>query len=100
MPTMWFIRDGRAPYTEFGPGTPLSFDEAAALFGTEDLHYIGAAPPSIRPDDPSESAENVVIQLDEGEGTTLLLPQAGFYWAPTLRPDTAEQRLRKERRHA
>ncbi len=98
MPTMWFIRDGRAPYTEFGPGTPLSFDEAVALFGTEELRYAGPTPPSIQPDDPSDGPENVVLQLDEGEGTNILLPQAGFYWAASVRPDDASERLRKERR--
>lgn len=97
MPTMWFIRDGRAPYTEFGPGTALSFDEAVALFGTEELRYIGAAPPSIRPEDPSDGPENVVLQLDEGEGTNVLLPQPGFYWAPSVRPDAVADRLSRER---
>ena len=98
MPTMWFIRDGRAPYTEFGPGTSVSFEEAVALFGTEEMHFIGTAPPSIRPDDPSEGPENVVLQVHEEDGTTLLLPQAGFYWVATMRPDDAQARLRKERR--
>ncbi|GAB6197187.1 hypothetical protein [Lysobacter xanthus] len=98
MPTLWYIRDGRTPYTEFGPGQPVSFDEAVALFGTEELRYIGPTPPSIQPDAPSEGPENVILQLDAGEGTNLLLPQAGFYWAASLHPDDADARLRKERK--
>jgi hypothetical protein len=98
MPTMWSIRDGRVPYTEFGPGTPLSFEEAVALFGNEELRYIGPKPPSIHPDEPSDGPENVVLQVDEGEGSNVLLPEAGFYWVPGLHPDVAAQRLEKERR--
>lgn len=39
----------------------------------------------------------LVLQLDEGEGTNILLPVAGFYRAATLHPDDAAARLRKER---
>lgn len=98
MPTLWLVRDGRVPYTESGPGRPLAFDEAVALFGTEEVRYIGPTPPSLQPDDPSEHPENVVLQVDAGEGTNVLLPQAGFYWVASMKPDAALERLRKERR--
>ena len=97
MPTLWFVPDGRASYTDVAPGLPLSFEEATQLFATEEIRYVGTAPPSLRPDDPSEQVENVVLQLDEGEGTTMLLPQAGYYWVPSLRPEAASERLRRER---
>lgn len=98
MPTMWFLKDGRTPYTECGPGLPMSFAEAAAVLGTEDLRFIGPEPPSINPDETSDVPRNVVVQLDPDEGSNVLLPQAGFYWAVSLNPDAASARLAKERR--
>jgi hypothetical protein len=97
MPTMWTLRDGRTAYTECGPGVPMDFDEAVAVFGTEEIRYLGPGPASIRPDEPSDGVENVVLQLDADEGTDALLPQPGFYWVTSLRPDAAAQRLRDER---
>jgi hypothetical protein len=97
MPTMWFLKDGRTAYTECGPGVPISFAEAVALFGTEEIRYVGPEPPSIGPDAPSEEPENVVVQLEDGEGSHSLLPEAGFYWVVSARPNEAAARLRHER---
>jgi hypothetical protein len=97
MPTMWFLRDGRTPYTECGPGTRLSFDEAVAVFGTEQIRFVGRDAPSINPDAPGDAAENVMLEVEDTEGTNVLLPQAGFYWAVSIAPEVAERRLRGER---
>ncbi|MFC0676401.1 hypothetical protein ACFFGH_00870 [Lysobacter korlensis] len=98
MPTMWLIRDGRTSYAEAGQGMPLSFAEAVDLFASEDLRFVGRRAPSINPDAPSDSIENVLLQVEEGEGTNALLPQAGFYWAVSISPEDAEKRLLRERR--
>ena len=97
MPTMWFLKDGRTPYTECGPGTPLGFTEAAAVFGSEDIRHIGPEPPSINPDETSDTPRNVVLQVESDEGSSVLLPEAGFYWVVGADPDGASQRLGKER---
>ena len=98
MPTLWLIKDGRTPYTECGPGLPLGFDDAVALFGTEVIRPLGPEPPSLNPDEPSEDPVNVVVQVDEGEGTNALLPQAGFYWVVSATPAAAVERLRERQR--
>lgn len=98
MPTMWLIKDGRTSYTESGPGIPLSFTEAVTVFASEDLRFVGRKAPSINPDAPSDTVENVLLQVGEDEGTNALLPQAGFYWAVSISPEDAEHRLMRERR--
>ena len=99
MPTMWFVPDGRTAYTEGGPGVPLSFEEAAVVFGTEDMRYLGPRPASIGVDREPGDVPNVVVEVVEGEGSNVLLPSAGYYWALSIDPDTARQRLDHERRH-
>lgn len=98
MPTLWFIPDGRVPYTAHGPGTPISLDEAVAVFGTEPLRYLGRAAPSLRPDEPSDDPHNVIVELGESESRNALLPRPGFYWAASLEADAAAARLQRERR--
>lgn len=99
MPTLWFVPDGRVPYTSQVPGMPISLDEAAAVFGTEPLHYLGRGAASLRPDDAaSDDPHNVVIELGGAEARTTLLPEPGFYWAASLDADAAARRLQRERR--
>lgn len=99
MPTMWLVHDGRTAYTEAGPGEPVSFEEAAAMFATEDIRYLGPQPASIGVDREPGDDPNVVVELSEGEGTNVLLPTAGFYWVTSIDAGTAQQRLAHQRRH-
>lgn len=98
MPTLWFIADGRVSYTAHAPGTPISLAEAVAVFGTEPLHFLGRAAPSLRPDEPNDAVRNVIVELGEDEPRNTLLPQAGFYWAASLDADEAARRLQHQRR--
>jgi hypothetical protein len=99
MPTMWLVHDGRTAYTDAGPGEPLSFDEATALFATEDIRYLGPQPASIGVDrEPSEDP-NVVVELADGGGTNVLLPMAGYYWVTSVDAETVRDRLAHQRRH-
>lgn len=95
MPTIWFVPDGRAAYTEAGAGIPLSFDEAVAVFGPEDIRYLGTRPASIGVDREPGDALNVVVEVSEGEGSNVLLPTHGFYWASSLHADDARARLER-----
>jgi hypothetical protein len=97
MPTLWFIKDGRVSYAESGPGTPLGFDEAVAVFGNEQVRFIGREAPNLGPDRPGDRADNVMLEVDETEGTNALLPRPGFYWAVSITPEEVERRLRRER---
>lgn len=98
MPTLWFVPDGRVAYTAHGPGIEISASEVIALFGTEPLRYLGRAAPSLRPDEPSDDPNNVVVELGETETRNPLLPEPGFYWAASLDVDEAARRLQHERR--
>ncbi|GHA87359.1 hypothetical protein [Cognatilysobacter bugurensis] len=97
MPTLWFVPDGRVPYTSHGPGMPITLEEAVAVFGTDPLRYLGRAAPSLQPDAPSEDPRNVIVELGEAEGRNTLLPEPGFYWAVSLDVDDAARRLQRER---
>lgn len=97
MPTVWFVPDGRVPYTAHGPGVAISLDEAVAVFGTEPLRYLGRAAPSLQPDAPSDEPRNVIVEVGATEPRNPLLPEAGFYWAVSLDVDDAARRLQRER---
>lgn len=99
MPTLWFLQDGRASYAEAGPGVTLDFEEAAAVFGTEDLRYIGPHAPNFGVDREPGPDRNVVLEVGSGEGSSVLLPDAGFYWATSISEDMVHERLGRARSH-
>ena len=97
MAIMWFSRDGSRPHTQRGPGTDISLEEIHAVFGSERLHFAGLEAPSVNPDRPSHSEKNVVLEIDEEDGFSDLLPQAGCYLVVGVRPRDAEARLHAHR---
>jgi hypothetical protein len=97
MPTMWLVKDGRRPHSQTGPGTSVTFDEVAAIFGSHQMHYAGPEAPSINADKPSHSIKNVVLEVEENEGVSSLLPKQGFYLVVGSSPDSAERDLHAHR---
>jgi hypothetical protein len=97
MATMWFSKDGKRPHTQSGPGINISFEEIQAVFGKEHLRYVGTEAPSINPDTPSYFEENVVLEIDENDGVSELLPKVGFYLVVDVRPYDAESKLHAHR---
>lgn len=97
MAIMWFSKDGRRPHTQRGPGIDIALEEIHAIFGSERLHFAGLEAPSINPDNPSHSAKNVVLEIDEEDGFSELLPQAGCYLVVGVKPPDAEARLHAHR---
>jgi hypothetical protein len=93
MPTMWFVKDGPRPYSQRGLGTPVTFDEIEAIFGSYQMHYAGSEAPSINAGKPSHSIKNVVFEVEESEGTSSFLPKPGFYLVVGCSPDSAERDL-------
>lgn len=90
---MWFTKDGRRPHTQRGPGIDISASEIQAIFAAERLHFAGLEAPSINPDQPSSSVKNVILEIDEEDGFSDLLPQPGCYVVVGMRPQDAEEKL-------
>ena len=100
MAIMWFTKDGRRPHTQRGPGIDISAAEIQAIFGSERLHFAGLESPNINPDEPSHSVKNVILEIDEEDGFSDLLPQSGCYVVVGMRPRDAEAKLLAYRRAA
>jgi hypothetical protein len=93
MAIMWFSTDGLRPDTQRGPGTDISVQEVHAIFGKDQLRYVGVEAPSINPKTPSHSEKNVVLEIDEDDDSSERLPKAGFYLVVGVRPADATSRL-------
>jgi hypothetical protein len=97
MAVMYFSKDGPRPDSQRGPGIDLTLEEIETVFPGDPLRYVGIDPPSFNVARPSFSVRNVVLHIDEDDGFSSRLPQAGFYWLIGLRPLVAEDRLREHR---
>ena len=93
MPTMWLVKDGPRPHSQSGPGTSMTFDEVAAIFGSHQMRYAGLEAPSINAAKPSHSNKNVVLEVEATEGVSALLPEQGFFLVVGCSPDSAERAL-------
>lgn len=93
MPTMWFVKDGPRPHSQKDAGIAVTFDEVAAIFGSHQMHYAGPEAPSINAGKSSHSNKNVVLEVEEAEGTSSLLPKAGFYLVADCSPTSARRDL-------
>ena len=92
MPILWFVKDGRRPYTQSGEGVPLSFEQVNSAFGDYAIEYVSTEPPEINRDSPSRHPVRVVIEVRDDEGTSAQFPKPGFYFIP-LSVDEAQQLL-------
>lgn len=97
MATMFFSKDGPRPDSQRGPGIELTLAEIEAIFAKEHLRYLGEHPPTINQDRPSHSLKNVVLFVEEEDGSSPRLANSGFYLVMGLRPDVAEERLSEYR---
>jgi len=86
-------KDGPRPHSQSGPGTHITLDEAQLLFGSADLRFVGSEPPSINSDRPSHSVKNVIVAVEDNEGSSALFPEAGFYFVVDMRPPEVESKL-------
>lgn len=93
MPVLYYAKDGRRPDTQRGEGIRLTFDEIAAAFGSRGAHYLSKEPPEINPDKPSRYPVNVIIEVEEVDGTNEHFPKVGFYLLKDLTPEKAHQLL-------
>lgn len=93
MPKIWSAKDGPRPYSQSGPGIPASHDEVEAIFSGYELVYHGLEPESINRERPTKWPVNVLVELEESESCTALLPQVGFYQVLGMRPEEAERAL-------
>ncbi len=97
MPTMWYVKNGRRPDTQHGPGIEISFEEVAAIFVDHDVKFVSNDAPNINPDAPSEHPVNVVIEVDREEGTSTQLERPGFYLVVGLSPEQTQYVLGQHR---
>ncbi|MDH0431856.1 hypothetical protein N7366_00760 [Aeromonas caviae] len=90
---MWFAKDGPRPHSQKGPGMSITSEEVQDIVGTREVEFVGAEPPSINPEHPSDSLKNVVLEIEEASDVSPLLPKVGFYFVVGLTPSAAENSL-------
>ncbi len=100
MPTMWFAKDGPRPQSQHGSGILITAAEAQAVVGVREVKFVGAEPPSVNPEQPSQSLKNVVLEVEQSSDVSPLMPKVGFYFVVGLAPSEAERLLTTHRGQA
>ena len=91
MAKVYYVKDGSYPQNMVDPlGRRISVAELERRLQGQDLHYLSTLPPEFNPEQPSHTAQHVVIELEMDEPPGQLLTQTGYYLLPQLSPNEAE----------
>jgi hypothetical protein len=91
MAKVYYVKDGSYPQNMVDPlGRRISLAELERRLQGQDLHYLSTLPPEFNKDQPSHTAQHVVIELEMDEPPGQLLTQTGYYLLPQLSPNEAE----------
>jgi len=90
MAKVYYVKDGSYPQNFIDLGRRLSLNELERRIQGQDLRYLSSLPPEFNPDQPSVSAQHVIIEVEMDEPTGQVLTQTGFYLLPQLSPNDAE----------
>jgi hypothetical protein len=94
MAKVYYVKDGSYPQNMVDPfGRRLSLAELERRLQGQDVRYLSTLPPEFNPDQPSHTAQHVVIELEMDERPGPLLTRTGYYLVPHLSPDEAEALL-------
>jgi hypothetical protein len=91
MAKVYDVKDGSYPQHLVDPfGRRIALAELERRLQGQDLHDLGTLPPEFNPDQPSHTAQHMVIELDMDEPPGQRLTRTGYYLLPQLSPDEAE----------
>ena len=91
MAKVYYVKDGSYPQNMVDPlGRRITLAELEARLQGQDLRYLSTLPPEFNPDQPSHTAQHVIIELEMDEPPGQRLTQTGYYLLPQLSPTEAE----------
>jgi hypothetical protein len=94
MAKVYYVKDGSYPQNMVDPfGQRISLTELERRIHDQDLRYLSTLPPEFNPEQPSHTAQHVVLELEMDEPPGQRLTRTGYYLAPHLSPDAAEALL-------
>ena len=94
MAKVYYVKDGSYPQNMVDPfGRRISLTELERRIHDRDLRYLGTLPPEFNPEQPSHTAQHVVIELEMDEPPGQRLTQTGYFLVPHLSPTEAETLL-------
>ena len=94
MAKVYYVKDGSYPQNMVDPfGRQIALAELERRLQGQDVRYLSTLPPEFNPDQPSHTAQHVVIELEMDEPPGHLLTQTGYYLVPQLSPNEAEALL-------
>ena len=92
MAVLYYVRDGRRPYTTPHDGRYidlLQLDQIVHQGGVV-YHYVGEEPPEFHATNPSIELRRVVVEVVPKDSLTTIFSKAGFYFFPDLTTQKAE----------
>jgi hypothetical protein len=94
MAKIYYVKDGSYPQNMVDPfGRRIALPELERRIHDHDLRYLSTLPPEFNPEQPSHTAQHVVIELEMDEPPGQRLTRTGYYLVPHLSPDEAEALL-------
>ena len=94
MAKVYYVKDGSYPQNMVDPfGRRIALAELERRLHSQELRYLSTLPPEFNPDQPSHTAQHVVLELEMDEPPGHLLTQTGYYLVPQLSPNEAEALL-------
>jgi hypothetical protein len=70
-------------------GRRISLAELERRLQGQDVRYLSTLPPEFNPDQPSPTAQHVIVELAMDEPPGQRLTRTGYYLLPQLSPDEA-----------
>jgi hypothetical protein len=94
MAKVYYVKDGSYPQNMVDPfGRQIALAELERRLQGHDVRYLSTLPPEFNPEQPSPTAQHVVLELEMDEPPGQRLTRTGYYLAPHLSPDAAEALL-------
>jgi hypothetical protein len=87
------VKDGSYPQNCIDLGRRVSREELERRIPGHELRYLSTLPPEFNPDQPSPSAQHVVVELEMDKPPGQLLTDTGCYLLPQRSPHEAEALL-------
>jgi hypothetical protein len=94
MAKIYYVKDGSYPQNMVDPfGRWIALTELERRIHDRDLRYLSTLPPEFNPEQPSHTAQHVVLELEMDQPPGQRLTRTGYYLVPYLSPDDAEALL-------
>ena len=94
MAKVYYVKDGSYPQNMVDPlGRPIALAALERRLQGHDVRYLSTLPPEFTPEQPSHTAQHVVLELEMDEPPGQRLTRTGYYLVAQLTPNEAEALL-------